>query len=266
LLRSPFGLLGTLFVILVCSPLVALGIALAYGRPRATGLTLAASLAQIGEFSFILAGIGVGTGLLPPEGRDLILAGAIVSIFVNPLLFAVLERRVRRRPAPADVAQEPEAAEPEIEPTQLRDHAVIVGFGRVGAVVGEGLEKVGQAFLVVEERAETADALRKRGIEVIVGNAARSEVLQASNLAAARCLFVAIPDGFEAGQVTDQARAINPAMPIVARAHSDAEIEHLSAHGASFAIMGEREIALGMLEYVLGREAMPALTRPGAPT
>jgi CPA2 family monovalent cation:H+ antiporter-2 len=264
-LRSPFGLLGTLFVILVCSPLVALGIALAYGRPRATGLTLAASLAQIGEFSFILAGIGVGTGLLPPEGRDLILAGAIVSIFVNPLLFAVLERRVRRRHAPADLTQEAEAAEPVIEPTQLRDHAVIVGFGRVGAVVGEGLEKIGQAFLVVEERADTADALRKRGIEVIVGNAARSEVLQAANLAAARWLFVAIPDGFEAGQVTGQARAINPAMPIVARAHSDAEIEHLTAHGASFAIMGEREIALGMLEYVLGREAMPALTGPATP-
>jgi CPA2 family monovalent cation:H+ antiporter-2 len=91
-------------------------------------------------------------------------------------------------------------------------------------------------------------------------------VLQAANLAAARWLFVAIPDGFEAGQVTDQARAINPAMPIVARAHSDAEIEHLNAHGASLAIMGEREIALGMLQYVLGPEAMPALQRPATPT
>jgi len=264
LLRSPFGLAGTLFVILVCNPVVALGIALVYGRPRRTGLTLAASLAQIGEFSFILAGLGVGTGLLPPEARDLILAGAIISIFANPLLFGLLERRIRRHAldAPPEAAEAAAIAAEKIEPTQLRDHAVIVGFGRVGGVVGEGLEKVGQPFLVIEERTETADALRKRGIEVIVGNAARSEVLEAANLAAARWLFVAIPDGFEAGQVADQAREINQSMPIIARAHSDAEVDHLIAHGASFAIMGEREIALGMLEHVLGREAMPALGRP----
>ena len=267
LLRSPFGLAGTLFVILICNPVVALGIALAYGRPRLTGFTLAASLSQIGEFSFILAGLGVGTGLIAPEARDLILAGAIISIFVNPLLFGLLERRMRRHAldAPPEAADADAMAAEKIEPTRLRDHAVIAGFGRVGGVVGEGLEKVGQSFLVIEERAETAEALRKRGIEVIVGNAARSEVLEAANLAAARWLFVAIPDGFEAGQVADQARAINQSMPIVARAHSDAEVDHLTAHGASFAIMGEREIALGMLEYVLGHEAMPALGRPAPP-
>jgi monovalent cation:H+ antiporter-2, CPA2 family len=262
--RSPFGLAGTLFVILVCNPVVALGIALAYGRPRLTGLTLAASLAQIGEFSFILAGLGVGFGLMAPEARDLILAGAIISIFVNPLLFGLLERRIRlyAGDAATTASSEEAAAVEKLEPTLLRDHAVIVGFGRVGSVVGEGLQKVGQPFLVVEERKEAADILRRRGVEVIVGNAAQSEVLEAANLAAARWLFVAIPDGFEAGQVTEQARTINQAMTIVARAHSDAEIDHLAAHGASFAIMGEREIAIGMLEFVLGREAMPALDRP----
>lgn len=262
-IHSPFGLAGTLFVILVCNPVVALGIALAYGRPRRTGLTLAASLAQIGEFSFILAGLGVGLGLMAPEARDLILAGAIISIFVNPLLFGLLERRIRLYAADAaTAASSAEAAAAEkIEPTQLRDHAVIVGFGRVGSVVGEGLQKVGQPFLVIEERKDAVDILRKRGIEVIDGNAAQSEVLEAANLVAARWLFVAIPDGFEAGQVTEQARTINQTMTIVARAHSDAEIDHLAAHGASFAIMGEREIAIGMLEFVLGREAMPDLGR-----
>jgi CPA2 family monovalent cation:H+ antiporter-2 len=263
LVRSPFALAGTLFVILVCNPVVALGIALAYGRPRLTGLTLAASLAQIGEFSFILAGLGVGLGLMASEARDLILAGAIISIFVNPLLFGLLERRIKLYAA--DAASATSAAEAaaveKLEPTQLRDHAVIVGFGRVGSVVGEGLQKVGRPFLVIEERKDTADILRKRGVEVIVGNAAQSEVLEAANLEAARWLFVAVPDGFEAGQVTEQARTINQTMTIVARAHSDAEIDHLAAHGASFAIMGEREIAIGMLEFVLGREAMPELGR-----
>jgi CPA2 family monovalent cation:H+ antiporter-2 len=135
---------------------------------------------------------------------------------------------------------------------------VIVGYGRVGRVIAEGLQRDGNSFLVIEEREEEADRLRKSAIEVIQGNGVNAEVLNAANLIAARWLFVAIPDGFEAGQVVEQARKISADLPIVARAHSDAEVEHLRAHGASFAIMGEREIGLGMLEYAYGRPAKTA--------
>jgi CPA2 family monovalent cation:H+ antiporter-2 len=261
--RDPLELIGTLFIVLIVSPAVAFGVATLFGQSKTTAYTLAISLAQIGEFSFILAGLGVVLKILPVEGRDLILAGALISIFVNPILFGVFERWGRTLPSPVPVA--PDEPEPEALPiSQLSDHAVIVGYGRVGRVVTEGLERDGNPFLVIEERKEEADRLRKSGVEVIQGNGVNAEVLNAANLVQARWLFVAIPDGFEAGQVVEQARKINAELPIVARAHSDAEVEHLVAHGASFTIMGEREIGLGMLEYAYGR-AKPAeeVSAPG---
>jgi CPA2 family monovalent cation:H+ antiporter-2 len=194
--------------------------------------------------------------LLPEEARDLVLAGAIISIFANPVLFAALERKGRRyaaeTPAATPAAAEPEPAA-ELTPTQLKDHAVIIGYGRVGRVIGEELDRRKTPFLVVEEQPKIAAELRGHGVEVISDNGAMSRVLEASNLKEARWLFVAIPDAFEAGQIVNQAREMNASLPIIARAHSDAEIEHLTAHGATFTIMGEREIALGMLDYALGR-------------
>jgi CPA2 family monovalent cation:H+ antiporter-2 len=262
--RDPLSLAGTLFVILICNPGIAFAISQIFGRPKMTGLTLAASLAQIGEFSFILAGLGAALGLLPTEGRDLVLAGAIISIFANPLLFGALERRGRQIAREAPSAQPAAAVEiEELQPTALKDHAVIVGYGRVGRVIGEELERRREPFLVIEEQPKIAAELRARGIEVISENGAMTRVLEASNLAGARWLFVAIPDAFEAGQIVNQAREMNAMLPIIARAHSDAEVDHLAAHGASHTIMGEREIALGMLEYALGRSAIEA--RPAAP-
>jgi CPA2 family monovalent cation:H+ antiporter-2 len=274
IVREPWPLLGTLFVVLVLAPAAAFLIVRAFGRPVPTALTISVSLAQIGEFSFILAGLGVSLRLLPPEARDLILAGAFISIVVNPFLFVALERfgprlsrrAVRRRAERlAAGAQEVSAEEMPMEPhpTRLAGHAVIVGYGRVGSAIGEGLRRQGRPLLVVEERDELAAELARRGIEVIVGNAVRKRVLQAANLAAARWLFVAIPDGFEAGQVVEQARAVNPKLDIIARAHSDAEVEHLTGLGASRTIMGEREIAQGMLEHALGKTS-PASGQAGS--
>jgi CPA2 family monovalent cation:H+ antiporter-2 len=265
--RDPFSLAGTLFIILVCNPSVAYAIVRIFGRSRFTGLTLAASLAQIGEFSFILSGLGLALGLLPGEARDLVLAGAIISIFANPILFGALERWGRSFAREAPSAEPAAAANPveELRPTTLKDHAVIIGYGRVGRVIGEELERRKEPFLVVEEQPRIAAELRSRGIEVITENGAISRVLEASNLGHARWLFVAIPDAFEAGQIVNQARELNSGLPIIARAHSDAEVDHLTAHGASYTIMGEREIALGMLEYALGRGAMEARGGPAAP-
>ncbi len=258
IVRDPLQLIGTLFVVLVCNPAIAFGVATLFGQSKTTAYTLAISLAQIGEFSFILAGLGIALEIFPAEGRDLILAGALISIFVNPILFGAFERWGRTLPSPAPAAPD-EPVEPEILPvSKLSGHAVIVGYGRVGRVIAEGLQRDGNSFLVIEEREEEADRLRKSAIEVIQGNGVNAEVLNAANLIAARWLFVAIPDGFEAGQVVEQARKISADLPIVARAHSDAEVEHLRAHGASFAIMGEREIGLGMLEYAYGRPAKTA--------
>lgn len=274
LINEPLVLLATLAIILVGKTAAAFAIVLVFRRPVKTALTISASLAQIGEFSFILAEMGVGLGLLPQEGRDLILAGALISIILNPLVFNLadrlrptLEARLQLRPETAPTAEAaPEASvEAEVpsaavsrdedddevaEPTTLSGHQVVVGYGRVGRVVADDLVARGLPVLVIEDAEDRVQRLRDLRIETVAGNAADGRVLTLAGLERAKALLVAIPNGFEAGQVVEQARRINPALLIVARAHSDEEVEHLLHHGASKVIMGEREIALGMLKML----------------
>jgi CPA2 family monovalent cation:H+ antiporter-2 len=261
LVEDFWPVVATLLIIVIGKSLAALLIVLAFRHPLGTALTISASLAQIGEFSFILAGLGLGLGLLPERAHDLVLAGAILSILINPLAFAgvgLLKQRLHAREeakaapgpevAPAEAAPADAGAE-ELAPTALTDHAVLVGYGRVGSVVGEALMAHRQPLLVVEEKDEIVDGLRERGVEVILGPLAPSVLIEAANLAQARWLFVAIPDAFEAGQIVEQARAANPDLSIIARAHSDPEVDHLQKHGADTTIMGEREIAQAMIEH-----------------
>ncbi|NPV19438.1 YbaL family putative K(+) efflux transporter [Bradyrhizobium aeschynomenes] len=259
IIREPWPLLATLFIILFGKSIAAFLIVVAFRHPASTALTISASLAQIGEFSFILAEIGGATNLLPKAGRDLILAGAIISIMLNPLMFAALDwllpRLERRR---ADVAATPAPKPAEIPVTPLTEHTIVIGYGRVGRLVGEALQQRGHAFLAVETSEDILKQLKDAGIETITGNAARSNVLRATNPSAAHALVIAIPEAFEAGQIVEQARAANPALHIVARAHSDAEVEHLRSLGADMVIMGEREIARGMIEELDTRPPDPA--------
>jgi CPA2 family monovalent cation:H+ antiporter-2 len=253
-LSSPWALIATLSIIIVGKSLAALLIAWALRHPLSTALMISASLAQIGEFSFILAALGIDLGLLPEEGRDLILAGAIFSILVNPLLFDLLHRarpwldqRERRSAPPAVDAEAPAVEEPEA--TSLQDHAVVIGFGRVGSLVGKALRASAVPLLVIEEKDELTRQLRADGFEVLASSALASDTLKAANVAGAKWLFVAIPDGFEGGQIVEQARSANAALKIIARAHSDAEVEHLYKHGADEVVMGEREIAEAMAGF-----------------
>ncbi|TCR91079.1 cation:proton antiporter [Rhizobium sp. BK376] len=271
IVNDPLTLLATVFIIVIGKSVAAFVIVLAFRKPLSTALTISASLAQIGEFSFILAALGVDLGLLPPEGRDLILAGAIISIILNPLVFFIcdqlkhgLEKRgiARRDPeaeaapdtvsgaesAPATSAHAEAATDDEPHPTALSGHVVLIGYGRVGSIVGQSLRSSGTPFVVVEDSDKRIAELRDSHIEAISGNAALAEVLAYANIAAARSLVVAIPNAFEACHVTERARAINPSILIVARAHSDAEVEELKRYGADTVIMGEREIAMGMVD------------------
>jgi CPA2 family monovalent cation:H+ antiporter-2 len=261
IVNDPLPLLATLAIIVVGKSLAAFFIVRAFGYPSGTALIISASLAQIGEFSFILAELGVGLGMLPEEGRDLILGGAILSILVNPLVFAGvaylkprLEKRVpSEEPSTEDLAAI-ETPDVEIRPTTLTDHAVLVGYGRVGSLVGDALKEVGKPFLVIEDADKTVAKLHDENIETIVGNAANGDILAAANLAQARQLIIAIPNAFEAGQIVVKARAANPVISILARAHSDAEVQHLQDLGADAVIMGEREIARGIVAHILDLE------------
>ncbi|HXG78272.1 MAG TPA: YbaL family putative K(+) efflux transporter [Methyloceanibacter sp.] len=249
--REPVPVLATLLIILIGKSLAAYAIVRAFGYGNATALTISASLAQIGEFSFILANLGVALALLPEAGRDLILAGAIISILINPFLFSALDRMLARQEVSAAGA-EAKATGPRGTPTPTRfeDHVVLVGHGKVGKAISGDLRKRKIPLLVVVDDEEEAAELRGHGVDAIAGNAADPEVIQSANLPKARCLLVAIADGFEGGQVVQQARGINPNLNIVARAHSEEESLHLMRHGASHVVMAEREIALAMSGHV----------------
>jgi len=270
--QHPFEVLGVLFIILVGKSAIGYFVVVALRRPPGAALTIAASLAQIGEFSFILAGLGVGLGLMPPEGQSLILAGAIVSIIVNPILMYAAEHirpRLEARVAaagpsivvPARVEPElsanaaptaPAIEEPEDErhPTRLSNHVVLIGYGRVGTVVAEGLKADATPFVLIEDAEKRVVAAQAAGIEVVVGNAASGKALALANVAGARTLVVAIPNAFEAGQAVEQGRKLNDTLRIIARAHSDEEDTYLRDLGANEVIMGEREIGMGMLGWV----------------
>jgi CPA2 family monovalent cation:H+ antiporter-2 len=246
-IRDPWPLIATLLVVIIGKSLAAFLIVLAFRHPVATALTISASLAQIGEFSFILAELGFASKLLSKQARDLILAGAILSIMLNPLVFAGVDwliARLERRNATSPNR----AAAKAIPVTHLTDHTILVGYGRVGNIIGNDLKQKKLPFLVIEASDSTVSKLRESGIEALMGNAAQPEILKAAGLPESRNVVVAIPEAFEAGQIVQQARAANANIRIIARAHSDAEVEHLQGLGADMVIMGEREIARGMIE------------------
>jgi CPA2 family monovalent cation:H+ antiporter-2 len=252
ILREPLPLLATVFIIVFGKSVAAFGIVRMFGHPNSTALTISASLAQIGEFSFILVSLGVSVALLPERGRDLVLAGAIISIMLNPLWFALLDKVLAEKDAGVKKAAGEEKPAPRVElpVSQLTDHVVLVGHGRVGSVVSKALRDANTPFLVIEDTPGAVERLRKDGVEVITGNGAADGMLQAANLGAARGLLVAIPDAFEGGQIVAKARAISATLPIIARAHSEEEIAHLKHHGASSVIMGEMEIAKAMIAQI----------------
>ncbi|KQZ06498.1 sodium:proton antiporter [Caulobacter sp. Root1455] len=250
ILREPLAVLATLAIIVIGKSVAAWLIVVAFKRPQSVALTISASLAQIGEFSFILAGLGVSLKLLPKDGQDLILAGAILSILINPLLFVVLDKIL-----PKLIGRTGEPVAPAIA---AQPHGVLVGYGRVGKAVAEGL-KGRMPLVVIEDESERADELRAGGFDVLQGNAVRPEVLLKAGLAEATHLFVAVPSPFEAARIIEQARAANPAVKIIARAYTDADVALLTQMGATHALIGEQEIARGMLALAPKRAA-PAVS------
>jgi len=270
LVDEPGALVATLFIILVAKTAAAFVVVRLFRHPVPAALAISVSLAQIGEFSFILANLGVRLTLMPGSVRSLILAGAIISILLNPLLMELLDRLPLRRLQQADdkvAAAEPEPEALGHEPipvTRLTDHVVLVGHGRVGSVISAALREDRTRYLVIETNEDAAAELRQQSIETITGNSADPEVVRAANLPAASCLLVAIPEAFEGGQTVMQARRANPDLLIIARAHSDEEVEYLKKNGASIVIMGEFEIAKAMIDDV--RRALAGRKEPAAPT
>ena len=252
MVEQPIPVVATFLIIVVGKSAAAYLIVRAFKHPSDTALTISASLAQIGEFSFILAALGVSLGILPEEGRDLVLAGSLLSIIANPLIFGWLDVwQARRSQAAADAAPKPRKPRWVGPPMPEGEHAILIGFGRVGSEIAKLLRERAVPLVVIDDDADLVQKARDDGYPAIRGNAANTRVLDEAAPENASLVILAIPQPLEAGEVVARLRAIRPDMTILARAHSDGEVRHLLEHGADGAVLAEKELAHSMAEMAL---------------
>ena len=256
LIEQPLAILATFLIIVLGNSFCGFIVTRVFRQPMQTQLTLATGLAQIGEFSFILAALGVSLGLLSPDARNLILAAALLSIIVNPMLFVLFDRWSVRHEAEIRAAAEEslDAAADDLLPDRASipasNHIILVGYGKVGSRVARSLHEHGMPLVLIDSDRDHCIDARKLGIPCIFGNAVSTEVLSDANLTSARALLVAISQALEAGPIIRLAREANPGLAILARAHSDEEVAYLHKAGADATIMGESEIARSMCDSV----------------
>jgi len=258
--EEPLRLALVVGIVVIGKTLAAMALVLAFRYPLGTALTVGASLAQIGEFSFILAGLGVALGVLPVEGQDLVLAAALVSITLNVAMFAALapaQRWLRERlPSNAwfERRDDPYAQLPaNTDETLLTGHVLLVGYGRVGRRIGDALEARGIPFVTAEGNRELVEQLRARGLPAVSGDVATAEVLVQAHVVRASMLVVAIPDTVDVRRLVAIARTLNPAIEVVIRSHNEVEAEFLRRDTGATVFLGEEELARGMIVHVVGR-------------
>lgn len=260
IMQRPLEVLAVVLIIVFGKSIAAFLLVLALRYPLSTALTVSASLAQIGEFSFILAALGVSLQLLPPEAQSLILAGAIISIALNPLVFATIKPLQTRVLAHSALARklartnDPLAELPmTTDQAKLTGQVVLVGYGRVGRCIAETLERRGIHFVVADQNRERVDELRRQGIPAVAGNAAEPAVLIQAHIARAKMLVIATPDTLAVRRMVEIARALNPSVECVLRSHSEQEARLLEDERVGKVFVGERELASGMAGHVVAR-------------
>lgn len=258
LINEPLRVLVVVAIIILGKTLAAFLIVIAFRYPLNTALTVSASLAQIGEFSFILAGLGVSLKLLPVEGQNLILAGAVISIALNPLVFSAIEPLQKWIRAHSKLALEMERRDDPLaelpmttDQNLLTGHVLVVGYGRVGRRISDALVEHGISVVVAEQNREAVEQLRKKNIPAVSGDAADPAVLIQAHVTRARILVIAMPDSARAHKMIETARMLNPQIDIIVRTHSDEEAELLRRDMPGKVFMGEHELALGMTRYVI---------------
>lgn len=254
----------TLVIIIIGKSAVAFFIVRAFRHPVGTALTISASLAQIGEFSFILASLGHQYHMINDNARDLILGGAILSILLNPLVFSLAAKLKTRleRPMQDDKTGETvsEVSAQELEDEEItssqREHIVLAGYGRIGQRIAAALKRDALPVVIIEETMRYVDKAREEGFETILGNAGEDDRLAAANITAARIFVVAFENTFEVGRAITLARKSNSSLLIIARAPSDSESQYLLDLGANIVVTDEQEIAHGMIGQLLRRSGL----------
>lgn len=262
LLEKPISVIAVVAIIVLGKSFVALAITLAFKYPLNTALTVAASLAQIGEFSFILAGLGLSLNLLPKEGMSLILAGALISIALNPLIFSLVKPFRNRVLSFSEHARHYEKRTGlfselpmSTERKYLEGQVVLVGYGRVGKMIAASLTNAKIPFVIAEENREIVERLRKLGMPAVAGNAAEPEVLIQAHIANAAMLVIATPDTIDVRNMVETAKLLQPNINIVIRTHNEAESTFLRQENIGQIFNGEEALAKGMCEYILAQYA-----------
>jgi CPA2 family monovalent cation:H+ antiporter-2 len=260
LIQQPLQVLAVVAIIVFGKSIAAFVLVMLFRYPLNTALTVSASLAQIGEFSFILAGLGVSLGVLPLQGQNLILAGAIISIALNSMVFKLiqpLQSWLRSRSQFArdlEHRDDPLAELPaSVASEHLSAHVVVVGYGRVGRHIGEALRAAGQMVVIAEQNRELVEQLRKQGLHAVAGDASDPAVLIQAHVARARMLVISLPDSFHARQMIEIALTLNPGIETVVRTASEEEAALLQKDRADKVFVGKTELALNMTSYILSK-------------
>jgi len=255
LTSMPLQVLTVVVIVVAGKSLAALVIVLAFRYPLRAALTVSASLAQIGEFSFILAALGVSMGILDTAAQNLILAGALLSITLNPLVFATVgpvERFAKSQPFLAGFLARLQRLpdEPEL-PVDLTDHVILAGYGRVGHAIGGALRAQGVPYVVIEQNREALKDLEGTEVPFVFGDATNDTVLARTRPDKARLLILATPDVIQSERVLMMVRKLNPGVDSAVRTHSQEELDFVRRHGVGLALMAEQELATGLTKYAL---------------
>ncbi len=265
LVEQPLRVLAVVAIVVLGKSLAAAALVLLLRYPLNTALLVAASLGQIGEFSFILAGMGLALGLLPAEGMSLVLAGALISIAINPLIFGLVEplrRWVLAHSAMArrlELRDDPLAELPQDTARRfLEGQVVLVGHGRVGQRIAQALQQRGIAHVIAEQNRDVVEDLRRQGRAAVCGDATDPAVLIQAHIAEAAMLVVALPDALAARQMVLTARTLNPGIEVVLRSPDADAGEQLRREADGTVFSSEEELARGMAGHVLARFERPA--------
>jgi CPA2 family monovalent cation:H+ antiporter-2 len=261
LVEQPFQILAVVGIIIIGKSCAAFLLVLAFRYPLQSALMVSASLAQIGEFSFILAQLGVGLGLLSKEGQSLILAGALISIAINPLVFKLINpihTWIKSNPkltALIPCSSNDSLAELPINPKDelLKGQVVLVGYGRVGKRVSSLLSDKAIPYVVIEDNRELIVNLRAAGVTAVYGDASEPSALIQGHITHASMLIIAIADTFNVRKMIRYAYQLNPKLEIIIRTHNEEEAALLEKEISGKVFFAEGEIAKNMGEYALNR-------------
>ncbi|MEQ4660767.1 YbaL family putative K(+) efflux transporter [Providencia rettgeri] len=246
LIEQPLGILAVLAIIIIGKSAAALVLVRMFGHSRRTALTISVSLAQIGEFAFILAGMGLTLGVMDKDAQNLVLAGAIVSIMLNPVLFSLLDKYLEKTETIEEQLLEETLEEETQVPVDICGHAIIVGYGRVGGMLADKLRRREIPVVVVEDTRARFEELAENGFSAILGNGANKDIISLARIECAKTLLLTIPNGYEAGEIVATAKEMNPDVTVIVRAHYDDEVSFIKERGADHIIIGEHEIAKSM--------------------